>query len=206
MITKCKYCGIDVEVDVDGFENGDVLQTTCPECGRDFEFTVVADSSQPSYYFYIDENNEQAGPLTIEDLQNVITSNTLVWKKGQADWLKAEDVPELKSIVKVEAPPPIPQPVQVVDIPKPVETVEEEVSYQPMKPDSNLTMAILCTLFCCIPFGVLAIYYASKVNTAYYQGAYFDADNFSEKAKTYTYWGIGLGIVLDILYFFINLY
>ena len=158
------------------------------------------------HYFYIDENNKQVGPLTIEDLQKVITSKTLVWKKGQADWLKAEDVPELKSIVKVEAPPPIPRPVQVVDIPKPVEMVEEEVSYQPMKPDSNLTMAILCTLFCCIPFGVVAIYYASKVNTSYHQGAYFDADNFSEKAKTYTYWGIGLGIVLDILYFFINLY
>ena len=204
MITKCKYCGIDVEVDVDGFENGDVLQTTCPECGRDFEFTVVEDSSQPSYYFYIDENNEQAGPLAIEDLQNVITSKTLVWKKGQADWLKAEDVPELESIVKVEAPPPIPQPVQIVDVPKPVETGAEEVSYQPMKPDTNLTMAILCTLFCCVPFGVVAIYYASKVNTSYHQGAYFDAENYSEKAKSYTYWGVGLGIVLDMLYFIFN--
>ena len=204
MITKCKYCGIDVEVDVDGFENGDVLQTTCPECGRDFEFTVVAVSSQASHYFYIDENNEQAGPLAIEDLQNVITSKTLVWKKGQADWLKAEDVPELESIVKVEAPPPIPQPVQIVDVPKPVETGAEEVSYQPMKPDTNLTMAILCTLFCCVPFGVVAIYYASKVNTSYHQGAYFDAENYSEKAKSYTYWGVGLGIVLDILYFIFN--
>ena len=204
MITKCKYCGIDVEVDVDGFENGDVLQTTCPECGRDFEFTVVEDSSQPSYYFYIDENNEQAGPLTIEELQNVITSKTLVWKKGQADWLKAEDVPELESIVKVEAPPPIPQPVQIVDVPKPVETGAEEVSYQPMKPDTNLTMAILCTLFCCVPFGVVAIYYASKVNTSYHQGAYFDAEDYSEKAKSYTYWGVGLGIVLDMLYFIFN--
>ena len=204
MITKCKYCGIDVEVDVDGFENGDVLQTTCPECGRDFEFTVVVDSSQPSHYFYIDENNEQAGPLAIEDLQNVITSKTLVWKKGQADWLKAEDVPELESIVKVEAPPPIPQPVQIVDVPKPVETGAEEVSYQPMKPDTNLTMAILCTLFCCVPFGVVAIYYASKVNTSYHQGAYFDAEDYSEKAKSYTYWGVGLGIVLDMLYFIFN--
>jgi hypothetical protein len=204
MITKCKYCGIDVEVDVDGFENGDVLQTTCPECGRDFEFTVVADSSQPSCYFYIDENNEQAGPLSIEDLQKVITSKTLVWKKGQADWLKAEDIPELKSIVKVEAPPPIPQPVQIVDVPKPVETGAEEVSYQPMKPDTNLTMAILCTLFCCVPFGVVAIYYASKVNTSYHQGAYFDAEDYSEKAESYTYWGVGLGIVLDMLYFIFN--
>lgn len=204
MITKCKYCGIDVEVDVDGFENGDVLQTTCPECGRDFEFTVVAVSSQASHYFYIDENNEQAGPLAIEDLQNVITSKTLVWKKGQADWLKAEDVPELESIAKVEAPPPIPQPVQIVDVPKPVETGAEEVSYQPMKPDTNLTMAILCTLFCCVPFGVVAIYYASKVNTSYHQGAYFDAENYSEKAKSYTYWGVGLGIVLDMLYFIFN--
>jgi len=204
MITKCKYCGIDVEVDVDGFENGDVLQTTCPECGRDFEFTVVAVSSQASHYFYIDENNEQAGPLAIEDLQKVITSKTLVWKKGQADWLKAEDVPELESIVKVEAPPPIPQPVQIVDVPKPVETGAEEVSYQPMKPDTNLTMAILCTLFCCVPFGVVAIYYASKVNTSYHQGAYFDAEDYSEKAKSYTYWGVGLGIVLDMLYFIFN--
>jgi hypothetical protein len=54
--------------------------------------------------------------------------------------------------------------------------------------------------------GVVAIYYASKVNTTYYQGSYFEANKYSESAKSYTYWGIGLGIVLDILYFFINLY
>ena len=201
MITTCKYCGIEVEIDVDGFENGDELQTTCPECGRDFEFTVVEDPSKPSCYFYIDENNEQAGPLTIENLLNVITSKTLVWRKGQADWIKAEDVPELKSIVKVEAPPPILKPAQAVEVPQPVETEAEDVTYQPMKPDTNLTMAILCTLFCCVPLGIVAIYYASKVNAAYYQGAYLDADNYSRKAKSYTYWGFGLGVVLDLLYF-----
>lgn len=201
MITTCKYCGIEVEVDVDDFENGVELQTTCPECGRDFDFIVVKDrfkkSPTPEYY-YLDDNNEQNGPMSVESLANVITGSTLVWKEGMSEWKKACDVADLRTIIKSTTPPPIPNTPPItrsVEIPQP-----EEPEYQPIKPNSNLTLAILCTLLCCIPLGVCAIYYAAKVDKTYYEGDYWQAEVYSEKAKTWSYWGIGLGIALYIIY------
>ena len=32
---------------------------------------------------------------------------------------------------------------------------------RPLKPDNNLVWAILCTLLCCLPFGIVSIVYAS---------------------------------------------
>lgn len=204
MITKCKNCGIEVEVDVDAFNDGDELQTTCPECGTDFDFVVVKDGlkkAEPSRYYYLDDNNEQNGPLPIMALKNVISGSTLVWKEGMPDWEEANNVGELKALVQSVTPPPIPQSTQVtlntLEIPQP-----GEVDYQPNKPSTYMTIAVLCTLFCCIPLGVCAIYYSSKVDKAYYEGDYFTAEQYSEKAKTWAFWGMGLGVISYLIYFF----
>ena len=47
-------------------------------------------------YFYLNEKNEQKGPVSPEELiSNGVTRNTLVWKNGMAQWLPAGEVPEL---------------------------------------------------------------------------------------------------------------
>ena len=45
------------------------------------------------------------------------------------------------------------------------------------KPDNNMVMAILCTVCCCLPFGIYAIIKASKVNGFYMAGMYNEAVN-----------------------------
>ena len=56
----------------------------------------------------------------------------------------------------------------------------------PVAPVPNhLVVAILTTLFCCLPFGVASIVYASQVNTKLRAGDYVGAQVASQKAKTW---------------------
>ena len=56
-------------------------------------------------YFIIDNNGQQAGPFSQDQLvQKAINPETLVWKQGMADWTPAWKVEELKTVLEaVEA-------------------------------------------------------------------------------------------------------
>ena len=60
-------------------------------------------------FFYLDDNNQQNGPLGIDQLGTVnIKPDTLVWTEGLDTWTPAREVEELKSLMskKPPAPPP----------------------------------------------------------------------------------------------------
>lgn len=59
-------------------------------------------------YFIIDNNGQQAGPFSQDQLvQKAISPETLVWKQGMADWTPAWKVEELRTILEaVEANKP----------------------------------------------------------------------------------------------------
>ena len=52
----------------------------------------------------------------------------------------------------------------------------------PPMPDNHLVWAILSTIFCCLPFGVVSIVYATQVESLYLQGRYEEALDKSKKA------------------------
>ena len=56
-------------------------------------------------YFIIDNNGQQAGPFSQDQLvQKAISPETLVWKQGMADWTPAWKVEELRTVLEaVEA-------------------------------------------------------------------------------------------------------
>jgi len=57
------------------------------------------------YYIYLD--GQQVGPLTPEELQQYkITTETMIWFEGLADWQKANTIEDLKPLFKA-VPPPI---------------------------------------------------------------------------------------------------
>ncbi len=63
-------------------------------------------------YFYAN-NNQQVGPVTIEQLQNLFASRninkeTLIWKQGMDNWKALKEVEELKSFLGGNTPPPLP--------------------------------------------------------------------------------------------------
>lgn len=52
----------------------------------------------------------------------------------------------------------------------------------PPMPDNYLALAIISTIFCCLPFGVVSIVYATQVESLYLQGRYEEAVDKSNKA------------------------
>lgn len=52
-------------------------------------------------------------------------------------------------------------------------------------PDSYLVWAVLSTIFGCLPFGVVSIVYATKVERLYFNGLYDESLRASRKAKNW---------------------
>lgn len=53
--------------------------------------------------YYIVVNDRQQGPFTKEELrQNNISRDTLVWRSGMPDWVKASELPELADIFIID--------------------------------------------------------------------------------------------------------
>lgn len=69
------------------------------------------------------------------------------------------------------------------------------------KPSSYLALAIISTVLCCLPTGIVSIIYAAKVNEAYASGDYEKAVQSSKNAKTWALVGIGLAVLIWIVYF-----
>ena len=64
-------------------------------------------------------------------------------------------------------------------------------------PPSYLAWAIISTLCCCIPFGVVAIVYASKVNSLWARGDMYGAQKASKRAQLWTILAIVLGLLAN---------
>lgn len=63
-----------------------------------------------------------------------------------------------------------------------------------------LVHAILVTLFCCIPFGIVAIVYAAQVNGKLAAGDYAGAVAASNSAKTWSWASFLCGAIPIVLY------
>ncbi len=68
------------------------------------------------------------------------------------------------------------------------------------RPDSNLVWAILCTVLCCLPLGIVAIVYAAKVDSLYNSGAYEEAQAASDKARKFSIYGAIAGVAVGLIY------
>ena len=71
----------------------------------------------------------------------------------------------------------------------------------PIKPDNNMVWAILSTLCCCLPLGIVSIVYASRVNGFYYSGNYAAAQEAADKAKNWALYSLIGAIVANIIYY-----
>ncbi|WP_065219218.1 MULTISPECIES: CD225/dispanin family protein [Butyricimonas] len=135
-------------------------------------------------YFYLNEKNEQKGPVAPEELiNNGVTPNTLVWKKGMPLWVPAKTVEELKSFFQENVPPP---PPQFSPTPK-------------TKPENWLVLAILSTLFCFFPFGIVSIVYATKVDRLWNAGLYEESKKASKKARLFLLLSAGGWVIIGII-------
>jgi hypothetical protein len=63
-----------------------------------------------------------------------------------------------------------------------------------------LAFSIITTLLCCLPFGIAAIIYSSKVNEKLAAGDVDGAEEASKKAKAWCWWAVIGGVVGAILW------
>ena len=68
------------------------------------------------------------------------------------------------------------------------------------RPDNYLVWAILTTILCCLPFGIVSIVYSCKVNNLWDAGQQAQAFDASKKAKTWAIVAAVSGLVFGILY------
>lgn len=67
-------------------------------------------------------------------------------------------------------------------------------------PPNHLVWAILSTLFCCLPLGIVSIVFAAQVNSKWNSGDAAGAHEASDKARKFALWSTIVGVVIAVLY------
>ena len=74
------------------------------------------------------------------------------------------------------------------------------------EPDNHLVWAILCTVLCCLPLGIVSIVYSTKVSGLWAQGRYAEAQSAADSAKKWAIIGAivgGVFYLIVVLLFFV---
>ncbi|WP_395108276.1 CD225/dispanin family protein [Actinomadura sp. SCN-SB] len=67
-------------------------------------------------------------------------------------------------------------------------------------PPNHLVWAILTTIFCCLPAGVVSIVFAAQVNSKWASGDQAGAYSASKNAKTWAIVSAVAGVVVAVIY------
>jgi hypothetical protein len=165
--------------------------------------------------WYYSNNGQQAGPVSEEQLAELFRNGTvkpsvLVWNETMTEWTPiggvdafAVPAPELPA-----AAPPAP-----VDSPPTLSAAPPLAAAAPMaasslgsapsgmgEPPTYLWQAIVVTVLCCIPFGIPAIVFSTKVKPAYLTGDYAGALEASKKAKMWCIVALIVGLITNLLF------
>lgn len=144
-------------------------------------------------YFYIDAEGKQKGTFSPGELRQHINPKTLVWTQGMAQWQRADTVEELIPLFAVDAAPAqAAQSAPVLNQPLVTATAATPQPMGPM-PKKWLVESILVTLipfFCCSNvfslLGIVAIVYASQVESYFTRGDYAASLSSSRSAGRWT--------------------
>jgi hypothetical protein len=179
------------------------------------------------YYFI--QNGQQMGPFTLEQLRAYsITPDTDVWCEGMTNWAKASTVPSLAPLFigmgatgMGSTPPPgggmggyqsngvygqqqsygqQGYQQQAYQQPGYQQPYQQQPANGGYPPKSWMVESILVLIFCCLPFGIVGVVYASKVDGLYHSGRYAEAEQASRDAGKWTKIGFFLGLAVIALY------
>jgi hypothetical protein len=67
------------------------------------------------------------------------------------------------------------------------------------EPDNYLVWAILCTVLCCLPLGIVSIVYSTKVSGLWNQGRYAEAQAAANNAKKWAIISAIVGAVVAVI-------
>lgn len=155
--------------------------------------------------YHVGRAGQQLGVYPEETIRAMLQrgelrADDLGWCEGQTDWKP------LGQLFGAATPPPIAS-GSFAPPPTPSASAFGAGGFggggnlPPPKPANNLVPAILVTLFCCLPFGVASIVFASQVDSKYAIGDYAGAQASAARSKFWMWWGLGAGLIVGVLYF-----
>jgi|SRR5208283_3560205 len=68
------------------------------------------------------------------------------------------------------------------------------------EPENYLVWAILCTVLCCLPLGIVSIVYSTKVSGLWAQGRYAEAQAAADNAKKWAIIAAIVGAVAAVIF------
>lgn len=183
-----------------------------PECENLGHEDNAALGGNKSHDENLGENNEtrQGPPAIPEELRTEINTEKkwadtfgieyderkVIEENGQpaADSAPVADpAPGVKS-----SPAGGPAPMYVMPPDEQLPPVQPEFR-EPMPP-TYMVWAVISTVCCCLPLGVVAIFFAAQVSTKYYARDFEGAKKASERAELWIILAIALGVAFNILY------
>jgi hypothetical protein len=151
--------------------------------------------------YHVARNNQKLGVFAGADAQTryqsgEILPSDLVWCEGMPAWRPASEVFTGAAATPGELPPPAIPPVS------PAMTAGGPFAAAPLqpKPANYLVWAILATLLCCLPFGIVGIIFAAQVDSKYSAGDYAGAQLASGRAKLWSWLAFGVGMLGIVAY------
>jgi len=140
---------------------------------------------------HIARESKQFGPYTLEEVnrnlqQGLLQPTDLAWHEGMTNWAALSTIEGVTTTGGQRPPPPAPG--------VPPSGVKPDL--HGAKPSNYLVSAILATLFCCLPFGVVAIVYAAQVDSKWNAGDHAGAQEASGKAKLWSNVSALTGVVI----------
>lgn len=154
------------------------------------------------YYYLIGQT--KMGPYSLDELlKQPLSRDTKIWYDGLPNWTNAVDMPEFAGYF-ASSPPPPPAPAAPPPPPQ-ASTGGYMPPPQPQRPNAPmpknwLIESILVTLFCCLPFGIAGIVFASRVESRFYAGDLEGAEYNAREAAKWTKIGFFVGLGVIILY------
>ena len=135
-------------------------------------------------YKIIGSNLQEYSPVELEEVREWIRegradSNTLVCEIGETQWVRLRDVSIFSEDLLKDRKDRSDRVIQI----------------------NYLVPAILCTIFCCLPFGIAGILFAAQANSKTQQGDYDGANIAASRAKQMCILSFVCGI-LYIIYVF----
>jgi hypothetical protein len=76
----------------------------------------------------------------------------------------------------------------------------ERIDKPQVPPPNYLVWAILTTIFCCLPFGIVSIVFAAQVNTKWQSEDYEGARHASRNAKIWAWVSFGVAVAIYVIY------
>ena len=162
--------------------------------------------------WYYAKDGGQQGPVSEADLRDLIAGGSLkatdlVWHEGMADWQPVSKVAALSTALAAPAAPApaAPAPPPMMGGSSPYQAPATRQPYSPGMQGADvatyLWQSIVVTLLCCLPFGVVAIVYAAKVDGLKRAGDWQAAKAASDSARMWCWISFAVGLVANLAFF-----